>query len=152
MQRRGGQYKKPHDAKRSAVSLPPTARGRIIQFLHQCPAEDGGQIQGLDSDDCIRAGGIGTGTMQKVTPHKEPFLTDSSKDIGHQQHDVDVCVVGGGITGVVAALSAARHGAKVVSGARYVVFQMAEVAIPSGLFRAILERIRRLKPPSVVFR
>ena len=30
--------------------------------------------------------------------------------------------------------------------------QMAEVAIPRGLFRAILERIRRLKPPSVVFR
>ena len=45
-----------------------------------------------------------------------------------------------------------KIGAKVVSGSRYVVFQMAEVAIPSGLFRAILERIRRLKPPYVVFR
>ena len=45
-----------------------------------------------------------------------------------------------------------KIGAKVVSSARYVVFQMAEVAIPRGLFRAILERIRRLKPPSVVFR
>jgi myo-inositol 2-dehydrogenase/D-chiro-inositol 1-dehydrogenase/scyllo-inositol 2-dehydrogenase (NAD+) len=29
---------------------------------------------------------------------------------------------------------------------------LAEVASPRGLFRAILERIRRLKPPSVVFR
>jgi hypothetical protein len=45
-----------------------------------------------------------------------------------------------------------KIGAKVVSGSRYVVFQMAEVAIPRGLFRAILERIRRLKPPYVVFR
>ena len=45
-----------------------------------------------------------------------------------------------------------KIGAKVVTHARYVVFQMAEVAIPRGLFRAILERIRRLKPPSVVFR
>ena len=40
-----------------------------------------------------------------------------------------------------------KIGAKVVSSARYVVFQMAEVDIPRGLFRAILERIRRLKPP-----
>ena len=45
-----------------------------------------------------------------------------------------------------------KIGAKVVSGARYIVFQMAEVAIPRRLFRAILERIRRLKPRSVVFR
>ena len=43
-------------------------------------------------------------------------------------------------------------GAKVVTHSRYVFFQMAEVAIPRGLFRAILERIRRLRPPSVVFR
>ena len=35
---------------------------------------------------------------------------------------------------------------------RYIVFQMAEVAISRRLFRAILERIRRLRPPSVVFR
>ena len=41
-------------------------------------------------------------------------------------------------------------GAKVVSTARYVVFQMAEVAIPRGLFRAILERIRRLRLPEAV--
>jgi hypothetical protein len=45
-----------------------------------------------------------------------------------------------------------KIGAKVVSGARYVVFQMAEVAVPRRLFAAILERVRRLKPPSVVFR
>ncbi len=45
-----------------------------------------------------------------------------------------------------------KIGAKVVQHARYVVFQMAEVAIPRGLFRAILERIRRLRPPAVVFR
>lgn len=45
-----------------------------------------------------------------------------------------------------------KIGAKVVSTARYVVFQMAEVAVPRGLFRAILERIRRLRPPPVVFR
>ena len=45
-----------------------------------------------------------------------------------------------------------KIGAKVVSGSRYVVFQMAEVAIPRGLFRAILERIRRLTPQPVVFR
>ena len=45
-----------------------------------------------------------------------------------------------------------KIGAKVVTSSRYVVFQMAEVAIPRGLFRAILERIRRLTPQPVVFR
>ena len=45
-----------------------------------------------------------------------------------------------------------KIGAKVITTARYVIFQMAEVAIPRRLFRAILERIRRLRPPSVVFR
>ena len=45
-----------------------------------------------------------------------------------------------------------KIGAKVVSRSRYVTFQMAEVAIPRGLFRAILERIRRLTPQPVVFR
>jgi hypothetical protein len=39
-----------------------------------------------------------------------------------------------------------KIGAKVVSGDWYVVFQMAVVAVPRWLFRAILERIRRLKP------
>ncbi len=43
-----------------------------------------------------------------------------------------------------------KIGAKVVTHARYVIFQMAEVAIPRELFRAILERIRRLKPPEAV--
>ena len=43
-----------------------------------------------------------------------------------------------------------KIGAKVVSGARYVVFQMAEAAIPRGLFRAILERIGRLRLPATV--
>jgi hypothetical protein len=36
-----------------------------------------------------------------------------------------------------------KIGAKVVHHARYVTFQLAEVAIPRGLYRAILERIRR---------
>ena len=35
------------------------------------------------------------------------------------------------------------HGAKVVHHARYVTFQLAEVAIPRGMYGAILERIRR---------
>jgi len=42
----------------------------------------------------------------------------------------------------------AKIGAKVVS--RYVIFQMAEVAVPRWLFRAILQRIRRLRPPETV--
>ncbi|MEA3366529.1 MAG: IS1380 family transposase, partial [Planctomycetota bacterium] len=37
-----------------------------------------------------------------------------------------------------------KIGAKVVTHARYVIFQMAEVAVPRRLFAAILERIRRL--------
>ena len=37
-----------------------------------------------------------------------------------------------------------KIGAKVVRHAKYVTFQMAEVAIPCRLYRAILERIRRL--------
>jgi len=31
-----------------------------------------------------------------------------------QQHTVDICVVGGGLSGLIAAVSAARHGAKVL--------------------------------------
>ena len=38
-----------------------------------------------------------------------------------------------------------KIGAKVVRHARYVTFQMAEVAVPHQLFRAILDRIRRLR-------
>ena len=34
-------------------------------------------------------------------------------------------------------------GAKVVRHARYVTFQLAEVAIPRGLYRTLLNRIRR---------
>ena len=37
-------------------------------------------------------------------------------------------------------------GAKVVSHARYVTFQMAEVLVSQSLFYEILERIKRLKP------
>ena len=40
--------------------------------------------------------------------------------------------------------------AKVVAHSRYVFFQMAEVAVPKRLFRAILERIRRLRLPEMV--
>ena len=35
--------------------------------------------------------------------------------------------------------------AKVVHHARYVIFQLAEVAVPRELFAAILERIARLR-------
>jgi hypothetical protein len=38
-----------------------------------------------------------------------------------------------------------KIGAKVVSHARYVIFQMAEVAVPQTLFREILDRIRQLR-------
>ena len=40
--------------------------------------------------------------------------------------------------------------AKVVTHARYVIFGVAEVAIPRGLFATILQRIRRLRPPARV--
>ena len=43
-----------------------------------------------------------------------------------------------------------KIGAKVITHARYVIFQMAEVAVPRWLFRTILERIRRLRPPEAV--
>ncbi len=43
-----------------------------------------------------------------------------------------------------------KIGAKVVTHARYVIFQMAEVAVPRHLFKAILERIRRLRLPEMV--
>ena len=38
-----------------------------------------------------------------------------------------------------------KTGAKVVSHAKYLVFQLAEVAVPRKLFAAILERIGRLR-------
>ena len=40
-----------------------------------------------------------------------------------------------------------KIGAKVVRHARSVTFQMAEVAVPRGLFRTILQRIHRLSLP-----
>jgi len=43
-----------------------------------------------------------------------------------------------------------KVGANVVTHARYVIFQMAEVAMPKRLFQAILERIRRLRLPEMV--
>jgi len=43
-----------------------------------------------------------------------------------------------------------KIGSKVVTHSPYVFFQMAEVAVPKRLFRAILERIRRLRPPEMV--
>jgi len=42
-----------------------------------------------------------------------------------------------------------KIGAKVVAHGRYVTFQMAEVAVPRDLFRNILERIDRLRRPSL---
>ena len=39
-----------------------------------------------------------------------------------------------------------KIGAKVIEHSRYVIFQMAEVAVSKDLFCEILERIRRLKP------
>jgi hypothetical protein len=38
-----------------------------------------------------------------------------------------------------------KIGAKVVTHSRYVVFQMAEVAVPKALFWEILDRIGRLR-------
>ena len=39
-----------------------------------------------------------------------------------------------------------KIGAKVVSHAKYVVFQLAEVAVPLQVFAALVERIGRLRP------
>ncbi len=44
---------------------------------------------------------------------------------------------------------AVKIGAKVVAHGRYLVFQMAEVAVPRELFRGILHRIAGLRPPVV---
>jgi Transposase DDE domain group 1 len=43
----------------------------------------------------------------------------------------------------------AKIGAKVVAHGRYLVFQMAEVAVPRELFGRLLERIAQLRPPAV---
>ena len=42
-----------------------------------------------------------------------------------------------------------KIGAKVVAHGRYLVFQMAEVAVPRELFRQLLDRIAMLRPPAV---
>jgi hypothetical protein len=42
-----------------------------------------------------------------------------------------------------------KIGAKVVAHGRYLIFQMAEVAVPRELFRSILARIAGLRPPVV---
>ena len=43
-----------------------------------------------------------------------------------------------------------KIGAKVVTHARYVIYQMVEVAVPKRLFLAILALIRRLRNPEAV--
>ncbi len=43
-----------------------------------------------------------------------------------------------------------KIGARIVRHGRYVVFQLAEVAVPRALFAAILRRIDRLRGPPVV--
>ncbi len=46
-----------------------------------------------------------------------------------------------------------KIGAKVVTHSRYVIFQMAEVAVPRDLFAAILDRIQQFGvPPPLVQR
>jgi len=42
-----------------------------------------------------------------------------------------------------------KIGAKVISHARYTVFQMAEVAVPRDLFRRILAMIDQLRPKRI---
>jgi AbrB family looped-hinge helix DNA binding protein len=46
-----------------------------------------------------------------------------------------------------AAVKVVKIGATVVAHGRYLVFQMAEVAVPRELFGGILARIARLRPP-----
>ena len=43
-----------------------------------------------------------------------------------------------------------KIGARIVSHGRYVVFQMAEVAVPSALFAEILRLIDRLRPRPIL--
>jgi hypothetical protein len=43
-----------------------------------------------------------------------------------------------------------KIGARIVRHGRYVVFQLAEVAVPRALFAAILRRIDRLRGPPMV--
>jgi hypothetical protein len=43
-----------------------------------------------------------------------------------------------------------KIGAKVVTHARYTVFQMAEVAVPRDLFRRVLKMIDSLRPTRIV--
>ena len=43
-----------------------------------------------------------------------------------------------------------KIGARIVRHSRYLVFQLAEVAVPRALFAAILRRIGRLRGPPVV--
>jgi len=43
-----------------------------------------------------------------------------------------------------------KIGAKVVTHALCVIFQVAEVGVPRRLFKTILNRIRRLRPPQTV--
>jgi hypothetical protein len=40
-----------------------------------------------------------------------------------------------------------KLGAKVIAHGRYLVFQMAEIAVPRALFGRLLDRIAKLRPP-----
>jgi hypothetical protein len=61
-----------------------------------------------------RPGKSPTAPNQRIPPDNRRGAKSPSSPFSRIQHEVDFCVVGGGMAGICAAISAARHGARVV--------------------------------------
>jgi len=77
---------------------------RIVFALFYCLAGASLSAQGTFSPD----------TRESFTQHAEMLTENNSKTLNHVSLSADVVVCGGGLSGVCAAVSAARHGAKVI--------------------------------------
>jgi hypothetical protein len=76
---------------------------------------------------------------------------DSPMNGQYDRHEARIATKPGVLLDPVMARYRGKIGAKVVSHGRYVVFQMAEVAIPRQMFHEILRLIAELRPQPPVY-
>ena len=151
-------------ATRKAISAAAAARRNVSSRFHYCQAT--GSDRSSRYSERWLAGGRGT-AEQRIKEGKNPvkWTRLSCHDFVNNQVRLQLFALAYNLANYLRRLalpSAVKHwtmttlreklvkiGAKVVRRARYLIFQMAEVAIPRRLFAAILERIQRLRRPTV---
>jgi len=82
----------------------------------------------------------GPGERRRREKHATPLTPPSPRQGGERERNASALMQN----------ALVKIGAKVVAHARYVAFQMAEVAIPRNVFADVLRLIAELRPPSVM--